>query len=125
MRITKEMLVEMFERSTSDPKCKWNIRGECLWGYFFTDEDEEKLVSAGRELERRGYRFVGLLDPDPEDDDGSSPSIFLHVERIETHTPETLHALNQELYAFAGEWGLESYDGMDVGPVNAQAPPPN
>jgi hypothetical protein len=125
MRITKQMLVEMFERSISDPKCKWDIRGECLWGYFFTDEDEERLVGAGRELERRGYRLVGLLHPDPEDDADESPSVFLHVERIETHTPETLHELNEQLYAFADEWGLESYDGMDVGPVDGPRQPPN
>jgi len=35
----------------------------------------------------------------------------------EQHTVDGLNARNQELYRFAKEFKLESYDGMDVGPV--------
>ena len=42
---------------------------------------------------------------------------WLHIERVEAHSPKTLDARNDELYLFAHEFGLDSYDGMDIGPV--------
>ena len=36
----------------------------------------------------------------------------------ELHNVESLDARDQELYRFAEEFGLESYDGMDVGPID-------
>ena len=59
--------------------------------------------------------LVGFLEPTPEDD--NQGLLFLHVEREERHTVESLYARNQDLYRFAAEFGLESYDGMDVGPI--------
>jgi hypothetical protein len=41
----------------------------------------------------------------------------LHVERIEAHSPQTLLARNEMLYDLANQLELNSYDGMDVGPV--------
>lgn len=38
------------------------------------------------------------------------------TEREEHHTVDTLDRRNAELYLLADELGLESYDGMDVGP---------
>ena len=110
MSIPKEMLVDMFRDNSANPKVKWDIYGECLWGYFFTDPDENKLARAAQALEEQVYRIVGLLHPD--DDDATT---FLHVERVETHTPDSLHARNQQLYAFAEEHQLDSYDGMEWG----------
>ncbi len=109
--ITRDQIQAMFDGAEGYP---WDIRAPCLWGYFFGDEDQEKLLAAARHLEAKGFRVVGLLAPSAEDDD---PSWFLlHVERVEAHTVDSLHRLNQELYAFAAEHGLRSYDGMDVGP---------
>lgn len=96
-------------------KAKWNIDDVCLWGYFFTDYDRQKLVTAARALESLGYRVVGFLEPTPDDDD--QDLLFLHVERVERHTVDSLDARNQQLYRFAEDVGLRSYDGMDVGPV--------
>jgi len=96
-------------------KTKWSIDDVCLWGYFFTDHDRAWLSVAATALERMGYRVVGFLEPTPQDDDQSL--LFLHVEKKERHTVESLDARNQELYRFADEFGLESYGGMDVGPV--------
>jgi hypothetical protein len=112
-RIEKSVLEEMFTniRTTTS----WPIDGDMLWGYFFTDADQERLERAGRELESRGYRYVGILGPDEDDDD--QDTLYLHVERIETHTVETLHVRNTELYELAATLGLASYDGMDVGLV--------
>ena len=112
--ITRDQLQAHFDHTRN--VAKWSIDDVCLWGYFFTDHDRTKLLAAAPALEQMGYRFVGLLDrPSPGDDDQTL--IFLHVEREERHTVDSLHARNQDLYRFADEFGLESYDGMDVGPI--------
>ena len=41
----------------------------------------------------------------------------MHVEKIETHTPETLNKRNGEFYALAEKYEVASYEGMGVGPV--------
>lgn len=106
-------LEEMFVGIAAGPK--WDMSKPMLWGYFFTDESREKLEALVPELEQRGCRFVALFIP--ELDEGQSPYFFLHVEREEMHSPDTLFARNAEFYALADEYGLESYDGMDVGPL--------
>ncbi len=114
-RIDRSVLEEMFASIRSNTE--WPIDGDMLWGYFFTDKDQAKLERAGQELEARGYRYVGILRPDGDDED--QETLYLHVERVETHTVETLHRRNMELYDLAEELGLDTYDGMDVGPVAA------
>lgn len=92
-------------------RTSWNVDGPLLWGYFFFDADNDKLAKAGSALESMGYKIVGIDQP-------KGVLLYrLHVERVEVHTPETLHARNQELYAFADKFKLQAYDGMDVGPV--------
>jgi len=111
--ITREQLLELFESTRAT--ARWSIDDICLWGYFFTDADREKLLRAGADLEARGFRVVGILDPSPDDDD--QETLFLHVEREERHTVDSLLALNADLHAFAEQHALGSYDGMDVGPA--------
>lgn len=89
----------------------WNVEGPLLWGYFFTDPDEAKLAQAADKLVAAGYDLV-LIAPA---DDGSTH--VLQVERAEKHTPKSLFARNAELERLAESLGLESYDGMDVGPL--------
>ena len=89
----------------------WNVDGPLLWGYFFFDASTDKLDKAGAALVAAGYTLVGVEQP------AGSLLYRLHVTRVEAHTPASLHARNQELYAFAEKLGLESYDGMDVGPA--------
>ena len=107
--ITLQALEEMFGNMRA--KTKWNIDGDLLWGYFFFDRRQEKLRLLGQELQKAGYRLVNLY---PSDD---RSTYVLHVEKIEHHTPQTLHARNQEFYRLAEQNGIDSYDGMDVGPV--------
>ena len=111
--ITRDDLQDMFDSARAN--AKWSIDDVCLWGYFFTDPDRDKLSSAAPVLEKMRYRVVDLYESDSDDDEQSL--FFLHVEREESHTVESLDARNQELYRFADEFGLESYDGMDVGPM--------
>ena len=109
-KISREQVEWLFNQARQH----FDVDGTCVWSFFFTDHDSEKLVAAGQDLARQGYRFVGLLPPDPG---GDNQTQFLHVERIEHLTVTSLLTRNEELYAFADEHGLETYDGMDVGPL--------
>jgi hypothetical protein len=115
--ITLEMLQKMF-RNIFD-KTDWNMLENMLWGYFFTHHEPEALVKAKDLLVAQGYRFVDIYQLDEADDHGNRPW-WLHVEKEETHTPATLDARNDELYQFAYDQGLDSYDGMDIGPIQSQ-----
>jgi hypothetical protein len=110
--IPLENLEEMFSNMRADTD--WNVEGELMWGYFFTDPDSGKLELAAQRLAAMGYDLVVIH---PADDNSTN---VLHVERVEKHTPKTLHARNDQLTQLAAELGLESYDGMDVGPVSDQ-----
>jgi Regulator of ribonuclease activity B len=107
--MTLQQMEQMFANMRA--QTKWDVDGEMLWGYFFTDSDTNKLERASQRLTASGYRLVKIY---PTDD---KSTCVLHVERIEKHTPQTLHARNGEFEKLASELGLESYDGMDVGPV--------
>ena len=117
-RIPKQTLAEFLAnvRAGSD----WDVDGDMLWGYFFTDRDRAKLERAAKNLEKLGYRFVTIYEPTDEDDDRQR--LMLHVEKVETHDVNSLHARNAHFYDFAGEHDLESYDGMDVGQVAPDPP---
>jgi len=111
--ITKEDMVELF--ADMKQNAPWDSAKPLLWGYFFADPTKGKLESASAQLKAKGYQVVGIYDSEPE---GETPALWwLHVEKVEKHTADTLHARNQEFYKFAEEHQLESYDGMDVGPA--------
>jgi Regulator of ribonuclease activity B len=107
--ISLKALEEMFANMRMTPST--NAAGDLLWGYFFFDSTQEPLLAASEELERKGYTIVR----NELTDDGSS--YVLHVERVETHTPQSLYQRNADLEALAQAHGIDSYDGMDVGPV--------
>jgi Regulator of ribonuclease activity B len=107
--ITLDLLQEMF--ADIKARNKWNLEGDLLWGYFFTDPDPKKLQPLADHLTKAGYNFVDIFLADDEE------IYFLHVEKVEHHTPETLDRRNQDFYQLADQFNLESYDGMDVGPV--------
>ena len=109
-----EQLEEMF--SNIEENTDWSISADLLWGYFYTHHEPSRLEKAKEALVSSGYRFVDIYLSD-KDDPGEPDLYWLHVERIETHTPHSLDKRNNELYIFAHEFGLDSYDGMDVGPV--------
>lgn len=112
--ISKQDMVGMFaDMAASAP---WDLNKPLLWGYFFADPSKEKLEQAGPLLKAKGYRVVGVYPSNKEKPD--DPDLWwLHVEKAEKHTVDSLHQRNQEFYKFVEEQGLESYDGMDVGPV--------
>jgi hypothetical protein len=106
--ITLAQLEDMFQRMRANTK--WNVDGDLLWGYFFTDPRPEKLRPVADELTTLGYRYVDLSAR-------SSNIHVLHVEKVETHTPQSLYERNMEFYRLAEKHGIASYDGMDVGPA--------
>ncbi|CAG0978269.1 hypothetical protein ANRL3_01960 [Anaerolineae bacterium] len=105
MRITKTQIEALFASMQKDGL---NPDQELLWGFFFTDPNKNKLEKAWDGLQGLGYSFVEIHRDEKN-------LYWLHVERIERHTVASLDARNQELYKFADQLGLESYDGMDVG----------
>jgi len=107
--IPMEKLEQMF-RGMGE-QARWDTSRDMLWGYFFMDPTKEKLEPLAKHLAESGYRFVSIY----KTDDGKT--YVLHVERVETHTPSSLFDGNAELDRLASEFGVESYDGMDVGPV--------
>jgi len=88
---------EMFQRMRSD--AGWDVDAELLWGYFFTGESKRALKAVQDGLAAQGYRFVELR----RDEEG--PFFWLHVERVETHSPQTLHARSQAFHQLADKAG--------------------
>jgi hypothetical protein len=107
--IALEQLEEMFSKMRANTP--WNVDGPLLWGYFFTASTEEPLKSAAQHLSALGYSFVEVHQTEDQ------AIWFLHVERGETHTPQSLYERNEKLQELASSLGLDSYDGMDVGPL--------
>ena len=107
--IPLNQLEDMFDNMRD--KTNWNVDGPMLWGYFFMDTDADKLKKAANHLVNEGYR---LVDIHPADDGEVK---VLHMERIETHSAQTLFERNKYLYGIAEQFDLELYDGMDVGPA--------
>lgn len=111
-KITLESLEEMF--ANIKVNTSWDTTKPLLWGYFFTDHNPKKFERLKESLVAQGYRYVQVLEPPSTD---AEKRYFLHVERVEKHTPQTLYARNQEFYKLARKFGVETYDGMDVGPA--------
>jgi hypothetical protein len=110
--ITRDQLQEMFD-SMSD---RWDVSEPLLWGYFFTHSSRVPLEKAAKLLEASGYRFVEIHLGDKES--ATEPDEWwLHVEKVEVHSVDSLDRRNQEFYRLAESLGLDSYDGMDVGPA--------
>jgi hypothetical protein len=106
--IEKALLIKMFANMRA--QAPWDVDSDLLWGYFFNSSSEPSLNLLGEFLVQAGYHLV-VIRPDDR-----QSRFWLHVERVETHSPDSLDARNQELYRIADKYGV-TYDGMDVGPV--------
>jgi hypothetical protein len=96
---------------------KWDLSGDLVWGYFFYGDNKSSVEKIANLLKNKGYRIVELGRQ--KDETNRDLNVWrLHIERVEHHTPETLFARNDELYALADQVGHVTYDGMDVGPVH-------
>ena len=105
----RQGIAEMFAKMSSEQK--WNLEDDMLWGFFFTNPTKDPLVPFSKELEKMGYRVVDIYLDDEQKD------WWLHVEKIEIHTVDSLYQREAELRKLAATHNLGSYDGWDVGPV--------
>src|SRR5215203_2805745 len=106
---------EIFDAARSEDK--WNIDEEMLYSYYFVDEDIDKLEKLGNELEKRGYDFIDIFELADEKTDEATGEYLLHIDKVETHTPESLAQRNVEFQNLANEYEIASYDGWEFGEV--------
>ncbi|MDU1893051.1 MAG: ribonuclease E inhibitor RraB [Dysgonomonas sp.] len=85
-----------------------------LYGYYFVDKSKEKLEKVKDGLTDKGYTFVDLELNDDE--------YWLHLEKEETHSRETLLKQLDEFDKLARSNRIESFDGWDVGNPDATQP---
>ena len=84
------------------------IDAEQPWSYFFSAPSPEVLEALSDAL--ASYHFDG----DEIDEDEEAERFLLELSRFETHTPESLFALNAELEAAAAKLEDVVYEGMDI-----------
>lgn len=113
--ITKESLIKMFNNIKKNTD--WDMSKPMLWGYFFTDTKKEKLENLAPILKSRGYHIANIYLSDK--DTLQEPDLWwLHAEKIEIHTPDSLYRRNTSLCQLAKDNDIDTYDGMDVGPIS-------
>jgi hypothetical protein len=113
-KISRVQVEQVFNQLRA--RTPWNIEGPLTWGFFFTSFSKKSLEDAAKLLDQKGYRFVEIR-PNERRSQTDPEFWWLHVERFEIHTVDSLDKRNQELYTFAQSQNLRSYDGMDVGPA--------
>lgn len=89
-------------------KGDFNADAGLLWGYRFSDPDEEKLRRLGAHLETLGFRLAEISRSDSEKEE--TGGYTLRVEKVESHTPATMLQRNQEFRALAAAFGVSSYN---------------
>ncbi len=95
----------------------WNLNEEMLYSFYFVDEDVDKLEGLGLKLEEDGYDFVDIFELGDEETDESTGEFLLHIDKVETHTPESLAQRNVEFAKLAEEYEIKTYDGWEFGEV--------
>ncbi len=95
----------------------WNTDEEMLYSYYFVDKDVEKLEKLGHNLEEKGYDFLDIFELGDDDTGESTGEYLLHIDKEETHTPQSLAARNVEFAKLAKEYEIAEYDGWEFGEV--------
>ena len=67
-----------------------------------------------------GYDFIDIFELGDEETDESTGEYLLHIDKVETHTPESLAERNVEFQKLADEYEIESYDGWEFGEVGGE-----
>jgi len=98
----------------------WNLDEEMLYSYYFVDESVDKLEKLGLKLEADGYDFIDVFELGDEVTDVSTGEYLLHIDRVETHTPESLAERNVEFQKLADEYEIGTYDGWEFGEVGGE-----
>jgi len=110
-----EGIREIFETARTEDG--WKPDEDMLYTYYFVGKDVEKLETLGLDLEKQGYDFIDIFEVADEKTDEPTGEYLLHIDKVESHTPETLAARNVEFRSLADEYELDSYDGWEFGEV--------
>lgn len=81
------------------------------WGYYFSHFEKSKLEHIKTILLKQGYSFAEIIE---EQDN----RYYLHIEKIEKHTVDSLTKRDLELLGYANKFNIDSYDGFDVEAVS-------
>ncbi len=95
----------------------WKVDEPMLYSFYFVDKDPEKLEKLGEHLDKQDYDFVGIFELGDEETEESTGEYMLHIDKIETFTPESLARVNVEFSKLAEEFGVETYDGWEFGEI--------
>ncbi len=95
----------------------WNLDEEMLFSFYFVDKSVDKLEKLGLKLEADGYDFIDVFELGDEKTDESTGEYLLHIDKVETHSPESLAQRNVEFQTLADEYEIETYDGWEFGEV--------
>jgi len=106
--ISRDEVETLFQKMQ---KAGWDMQKEQVWGYFFKDPSLQKLSNFSENLKHQGYTIVDINQSYPDN------NFWLHIEKTQQHTIDSLHQLNQYFYKLAEENSIQSYDGMDISPV--------
>lgn len=98
----------------------WNLDEDMLFSYFFVDESIEKLEKLGLFLENGGYDFIDIFELGDDETGEATGEYLLHIDKVETHTPESLAQRNVEFQRLADEYEIASYDGWEFGEVGGE-----
>ncbi len=110
-----EGITEIFE--TAKTEDGWDMSGEMLYSFYFVDESIEKLNNLGEKLQTDGYDFIDVFELGDEETEEPTGEYLLHIDKTETHTPESLAERNVEFQNLADEYEIETYDGWEFGEV--------
>ena len=108
-----EGIREIFEIARTEDG--WDVTGEMLYSFYFVDKSVEKLEKLEPHLENQGFDLIGMFELGDDETGESTGEFLLHVDKVESHTPESLAARNVELQKLADEHEIESYDGWEFG----------
>ncbi len=108
-----EGIKEIFAAATREDN--WKIDEPMLYSFYFVDTDAEKLENLGERLEEENYDFIGIYELGDEQTDESTGEYLLHIDKVETHTPESLVQRNVEFAKLADEFQVATYDGWEFG----------
>jgi Regulator of ribonuclease activity B len=103
-----ETAAEVFKRMHGDG---WDTSSPLKWGYFFFHSSRDPLLELRKALEDVDYHFEELHETDDSE-------WVLQMSKAEVHTPESLHKRNLKFNELVEQWGIDLYDGWDVGKIS-------
>lgn len=108
MQCNLDNLTVIFESMNKDG---WDCQQEMRWGFFFYNKNKANLYILAEELEQKKFITDNVIKITPT-------SWRLSVYKIDRHTPESLHKLNQDMNKLAISFNVDVYDGWDAERIN-------